>query len=161
MSGFNFWDIGFALLLLLSTYRGWSKGAVIDTIATVVLLIAIIGGLMFGTEVGDLILSGSQSGQNPWSLPLGFVIVFIVVTLIGALIRKTIDSAISESAMRPADRMIGLLLGVVRGFLVIMLIIACTLRWFPDSPALKHSFSFSLLQPFISDVSKFVDLLVG
>ncbi|MCY3857925.1 MAG: CvpA family protein [Gammaproteobacteria bacterium] len=161
MNGFNLWDIGFAILLLISTYRGWSKGAVIDTIATVVLLIAVVGGLLFGTEVGNLILGESKQGQNPWSLPLGFVIVFIVVTLIGALIRKAIDSAISESAMRPADRMIGLLLGVVRGLLVIMLIIACTLRWFPDSPALMHSFSLQLLDPFISDVSKFVDLLVG
>ena len=161
MSGFNFWDVGFAILLLISTYRGWSKGAVIDTIATIVLLLAIIGGLLFGTEVGDLIIGESQSGQNPWSLPLGFVIVFIVVTLLGALIRKSIDSAMSESAMRPADRLIGLLLGVVRGFLVILLIIACMLRWFPDSPDLIHSFSFRLLRPFIADVSKFVDLLVG
>lgn len=161
MSGFNHWDIGFAVLLLISTYRGWSKGAVIDTIATVVLLIAIIGGLLFGTEVGNLVLGESQSDQNPWSLPLGFVIVFIVVTLLGALIRKAIDSAITESAMRPADRMIGLLLGLVRGFLIIMLIIACMLRWSPDSPALTNSFSSHLLQPFIGDVSKFVDLLVG
>lgn len=161
MSGFNFWDIGFALLLLVSTFRGWSKGAVIDTIATVVLLIAIFGGLLFGTEVGTLILGVSQEGQNPWSLPLGFVIVFIVVTLIGALIRKAIDSAISESALRPADRTIGLVLGVVRGFLIIMLIIACMLRWYPDSPELLSSFSFRLLEPFNDDVSKFVDLLVG
>ena len=149
------------MLLLVSTYRGWSKGAVVDTIATVVLLIAIIGGLLFGTEVGNLILGESQSGPNPWSLPLGFVIVFIVVTLLGALVRKAIDSAIAESAMRPADRTIGLLLGAVRGFLMILLIIACMLRWFPDSPQLVHSSSFQLLQPFIADVSKFVDLLVG
>ena len=161
MSGFNFWDIGFAVILLISTYRGWTKGAVIDTIATVVLLIAVIGGLLFGTEVGHLILGMSEVGQNPWALPLGFVIVFIVVTVIGAFIRKGIDSAISESAMRPADRTIGLLLGVVRGVLVILLIIACMLRWYPDSPALTQSFSFELLQPFIGDVSKFVDLLVG
>lgn len=161
MSGFNFWDIGFAVLLLISTYRGWSKGAVIDTIATVVLLVAVIGGLLFGTEVGNLILGVTEGDQNPWALPLGFVIVFVVVTVIGAFIRKGIDSAISESAMRPADRTIGLLLGVVRGVLVILLIIACMLRWYPDSPALTHSFSFELLQPFIGDVSKFVDLLVS
>ena len=161
MSGFNFWDIGFAVLLLVSTFRGWSKGAVIDTIATVVLLIAIFGGLLFGTEVGNLILGVTEAGQNPWALPLGFLIVFIVVTLAGALIRKAIDSAITESAMRPADRTIGLVLGVVRGLLIIMLIIACVLRWYPDSPELMNSFSFSLLEPFNDDVSKFVDLLVG
>ena len=160
MSDFNFWDIGFAVLLLISTYRGWTKGAVIDTIATVVILIAFIGGLLFGTEVGGLILGVTAVDQNPWALPLGFVIVFILVTLIGAFIRKGIDSAMAESAMRPADRTIGLLLGIVRGVLVILLIIACMLRWFPDSPALTHSFSFQLLQPFIGDVSKFVDLLV-
>ena len=160
MSNVNFWDIGFAVLLLISTYRGWTKGAVIDTIATVVLLIAVIGGLLFGTEVGNLVLGASQEGQSPWALPLGFVIVFIVVTLIGAFIRKGLDSALAESAMRPADRTIGLLLGVVRGVLVILLIIACMLRWYPDSPALIHSFSFELLRPFIGDVSKFVDLLV-
>ena len=160
MSGFNFWDIGFGLLLLISTYRGWSKGAVIDTIATVVLLIALLGGLLFGTEVGVLILGESEEGQNPWALPLGFVIVFIAVTLIGAFLQKAIDSAISESAMRPADRTIGLVLGVVRGFLIIMLIIACMLRWYPDSPDLLASFSFRLLEPFNDDMSKFVDLLV-
>ncbi|MCY4129082.1 MAG: CvpA family protein [Gammaproteobacteria bacterium] len=160
MSDFNYWDIGFAVLLLISTYRGWTKGAVIDTIATVVLLVAVIGGLIFGTEVGNLILGASEVDQNPWALPLGFVIVFIVMTLVGAFVRKGIDSALAESAMRPADRSIGLLLGVVRGLLVILLIIACMLRWYPDSPALIHSFSFDLLQPFIDDVSKFVDLLV-
>ena len=146
--------MGFAVLLLISTYRGWSKGAVIDTIATVVLLVAVIGGLLFGTEVGNLLLGVTEADQSPWALPLGFVIVFVVVTVIGAFIRKGIDSAISESAMRPADRTIGLLLGVVRGVLVILLIIACMLRWYPDSPALTHSFSFELLQPFIGDVSK-------
>lgn len=160
MSDFNFWDVGFAVLLLISTYRGWSKGAVIDTIATVVLLIAFIGGLLFGTEVGNLVLGVSEGEQSPWAFLLGFVIVFILVILIGAFIQKGIDSAMSESAMRPADRTIGLLLGGVRGLLVIMLVIACTLRWYPDSPALTHSFSFELLQPFIDDVSKFVDLLV-
>lgn len=161
MSGFNFWDVGFAVLLLVSAFRGWSKGAVIDTIATVVLLIALFGGLLFGTEVGNLILGATESGQNPWALPLGFLIVFVVITLAGALIRKAIDSAITESAMRPADRTIGLALGVVRGFLIIMLIIACVLRWYPDSPELMRSFSYGLLEPFNDDVSKFVDLLVG
>lgn len=160
MSDFNFWDIGFAILLLISTYRGWTKGAVIDTIATAVILIAFIGGLLFGKEVGSFVLGASDADQNPWAMPLGFVIVFILVTLVGAFIRKGIDSAMSESAMRPADRTIGLLLGVVRGVVVILLIIACTLRWSPDSPALTHSVSFQLLQPFIGDVSKFVDLLV-
>lgn len=160
MSGFNFWDIGFGLLLLISTYRGWSKGAVIDTIATVVLLIAFFGGLLFGTEVGDFLLGESPTGQNPWALLLGFVMVFIVVILVGAFLQKAIDSAISESAMRPADRTIGLVLGAVRALLIIMLIIACVLRWYPDSPDLLASFSFRLLEPFNDDVSKFVDLLV-
>ena len=161
MSGFNFWDIGFAVLLLISTFRGWSRGAVLDTIATVVLLIAVVGGLLYGMEVGQLVLGESEAGQNPWSLPLGFVIVFIVVTLIGAFVRKAVDSAITESAMRPADRTIGLVLGIVRGFLISMFIIACMLRWYPNSPELLGSFSFRLLAPFIDDVGKFVDLLVG
>lgn len=161
MSGFNFWDIGFAAIMLISTFRGWSQGAIIDTLATFVLLIALVGGFLFGTEVGNLLLGGVQGGQSPWALPLGFLIVFVLVVLVGAFIRKAIDSAMAESAMRPADRLIGLVLGFVRGILIVLLIIACMLKWFPDSPELIASFSFSALQPFIDDMSKFVDLLVG
>ena len=57
--------------------------------------------------------------------------------------------------------MIGLLLGLVRGALIVLVFIACMMRWYPDSPGLEGSFSYQLLNPFHADMNVFIDWLVG
>lgn len=151
----------FGLIVLLSTWWAFSKGAVIDLIATVVVVVAVVGGLMFATTVGDYFIAPTAAGSSPWSAPLGFIVVFVIVTIVGGLIRRMIDKSIEDSGLKPADRMIGLLLGFVRGLLIVLLVIACTLRWTGDSPALEASWTYQALNPFHADIGAFVDLLLG
>ena len=161
MNEFTVWDLGFAFVVLFSTWWGFSRGAIIDLVATLIFVVAVVGGFLFASTVGSLILQPTPTGPSPWAAPLGFVIVFIAATIVGTLIRRMIDSSVEDSGMRPADRTIGLVLGFVRGVLIVLVIIAGTLKWTGDAPVLVNSWSYGVLSPFHEDVRAFVDLLIG
>ncbi len=158
---FNFWDLGFGVLVLISAYVGYSRGALVDTVETLVFFIAIVGGLVLGVLVGDLIFGTSPQDRSPWGMPVGFIVVFSIVTIVGGIIRKLIKSIMGESELRAADRTIGLALGVFRGFLLVLVIIACVLRWLPNSPKLVASFSYNWLAVFHEDTRALIEFLVS
>lgn len=155
------WDVGFALIMLLSTWRGFALGALIDLIGTIVFIGAIILGLLFAAPVGGLVIGYFTDNPTPWAAPIGFVLVLIACILIGGFIRSAVTLSLDESPMKATDRMIGMVLGAARGVLLVLIVIACVSKWFDLQDSLEASFSYELLSPFHADVRAFVDLLAG
>lgn len=161
MSQFSAWDLAFALIVFISTMIGYSRGFVVDTIATVVFFLAVFVGIVFGTTVGELILGlfMEVSPTNPWTFWLGLLVVFIVIMIVGSMIRNLFEERINEIGMRSADKMIGLVIGLARGFLIVMLLIVLLQINLPNASNVESSFFFDLLEPFNESVRSFVDFL--
>lgn len=163
MNSFNGWDIGFSLIVLVSTFIGYSRGFVVDTIATVVLFLALFCGIAFGDTVGELILGlfFELAPNNPWPFWVGLFAIFAVLMVAGNILRNLFADGISEIGMQSADRMIGLVVGLARGFLLVMLLIALMQRTMSDPSSVESSLSFDLLEPFNESMHVFVDFLFG
>ena len=151
MTSFIWVDFLFALVLLSSTYVGLKKGAVVDLISTVVFVLAILGGLFFGKQLGSLVFSEVNGVASPWAMPVGFIGVFVVVYLVGTFIRGSVDVSISQSKMQPADKMIGGLLGFVRGVLLILVVLGVG-YWSGYNTTFERSWFNHQLDPFLNDV---------
>lgn len=155
------WDVGFGLIVLLSAWRGFRLGAVSDLISTVVVIGAAIAGLLFAEQAGQLVFGFFTPNPSPWAFPVGFIAIFVVLVLIGGIVRNMVQGTVSDSGMKPTDRTIGLVFGIVRGLLLVLVVIACAMKWLEDTQSLQSALTYAFLQPFHSDVSAFVDLLVG
>ena len=61
--------------------------------------------------------------------------------------------------MAQSDRMIGLVLGLARGGLIVLIVIACAVKWYDNPQVVTESRTYQFLQPFHEDVSSFVDFV--
>lgn len=154
-------DFVFLAIVLVSSWLGFSHGAIVDLARTIIFFVAVVGGLLFGPWLGDLVFGADGASQNPWSMPIGFLVFFIVVYLIGGFVRRKLLRVVVSSEMGATDQMIGLVLGFARGALIVLIVIACIMKW-GDSPIeLVESASYQMLEPFHSDVRKFVDFVAS
>ena len=160
MTQFALWDVVFGILILMSTFVGFSRGALVDLISTIVFVLSILGGLMWGNELGSLILSASEGQPNPWVMPVGFIAIFIVVYLIGTYIRGAVNVHVAKSEMRPADKMIGGLLGLARGLVLVLLILGMS-QWVGYQGQFENTWFGQVLSPFVGDVVAGIAFVVG
>ena len=161
MSDFTLVDFGFSLVVLISTWWGFTRGAIVDTVVTVIFFGAIIGALLFGPVAGYWVLGLFDASASPWAAPIGFIVLFLVIYIAGGFIRRSLSYSIEESGLAATDRTVGIILGFARGMLLVLVIIACIVKWSEDSSWLTTTFFYSLLEPFYPDVRAFVDFVAS
>ena len=80
-------DLVFAVVLLWSAYRGFSKGFIVQLATLAALLLGILGAVMFSDYTSSLIIKNFEVSGN--YLPIiSFAVTFIVIVIAVHLLAK-------------------------------------------------------------------------
>ena len=115
-------DIVLIIVLLLGAWSGYKKGLILEIVALVAFILAVIGGFKL-LDTGMSIISSFYDGMGSF-LPIAaffliFVLVIIVVNLVGKFVKKVID----WTPLGFMDNIAGSVLGVLKWSLAISILI--------------------------------------
>ncbi|MEQ9441676.1 MAG: CvpA family protein [Cyclobacteriaceae bacterium] len=147
----NGWDWAILIILFFGAYRGYKKGILLEAIALVGFVVAIIGALHFLPQSTAWLTT--QFGAENNLLPIGaFILTFIVIVVAFAILGRLLKSVIRLTPIGFADELLGAALGVVKWAFGISLLLAA-LDWADvEIDHLTDSQSYGYLRPFSSAV---------
>jgi len=115
-------DLVFAILLLWSAYRGFTKGFIVQLATLAALLLGILGAVLFSDFTSDLIIKKFEvSGQY---LPiLSFAVTFIVIVIAVHLLAKMLNKLIDAIALGIVNRLLGVLFSLLKTAFIVSIIL--------------------------------------
>ena len=115
-------DLVFAILLLWSAYRGFTKGFIVQLATLAALLLGILGAVLFSDLTSTLIIKKFEvSGQY---LPiLSFAVTFIVIVIAVHLLAKMINKLIDAIALGIVNRLLGVLFSLLKTAFIVSIIL--------------------------------------
>ena len=115
-------DLVFAILLLWSAYRGYTKGFIVQLATLAALLLGILGAVLFSDFTSDIIIKNFDvSGQY---LPiLSFAVTFIAIVIGVHLFAKMLNKLIDAIALGIVNRLLGVLFSVLKIAFVVSIIL--------------------------------------
>lgn len=117
---FNWIDIIFIVIVLLSTVFGLFRGFFSEIASFIILIIAFFVSRYIGsTYLVSYVIGPSQSVL----LVLGYLCVFLVVLLIGILIMALINRIIQDTPFSFLNALLGGVFGLLRGVVIVIAII--------------------------------------
>ncbi|MCK5171262.1 MAG: CvpA family protein, partial [Bacteroidales bacterium] len=101
-------DLVFAILLLWSAYRGYTKGFIVQLATLAALLLGILGAVLFSDITSGIIIKKFDiSGQY---LPIiSFAVTFVVIVIGVHLFAKMLNKLIDAIALGIVNRLLGVL----------------------------------------------------
>lgn len=115
-------DLVFAILLLWSAYRGFTKGFIVQLATLAALLLGILGAVLFSDLTSDLIIKKFEvSGQY---LPvLSFAVTFIVIVIAVHLLAKMLNKLIDAIALGIVNRLLGVSFSLLKTAFIVSIIL--------------------------------------
>ncbi len=115
-------DLVFAILLLWSAYRGYTKGFIIQLATLAALLLGILGAVMFSDITSSLIIKKFDiSGQY---LPIiSFAVTFVVIVIAVHLFARMLNKLIDAIALGIVNRLLGVLFSVLKIAFIVSIIL--------------------------------------
>lgn len=142
----NIADIAILSIMAVSMLIGLVRGLVVEVMAIVVWIAAIVLSHMFGPRLA-MLFSGSIE-VNSVRIFLGYGLIFIGALVAGAIAIFFLRKLVSGTGLTGTDRLFGMLFGVVRGIVVIVvLILMLGLTPFPQDPWWQKSRAIASFQP--------------
>ena len=154
----NVIDIIIVIILGIGAYGGYKKGLMLELIAILAFILAIVGGFKL-LHVGMEILSDFYGGFGSLLPFIAFLILFILiivaVNLLGKLLKKTID----WTPLGTFDNLAGALLGIFKFALAVSI-----LYWVFQSVGISPPESMveeSKILPFVAGIAPKLGHLIG
>jgi membrane protein required for colicin V production len=119
---FNVFDIIFAIILLYSAYKGFSKGFVIQAATLVALLLGIYGAVRFSDYTAD-ILSLKLNITTQYLPLIAFAVTFVAIVILVHLIAGVTEKLLRAVALGFVNRVAGLLFGVLKSAFIISILL--------------------------------------
>ncbi|MBU8891136.1 MAG: CvpA family protein [Bacteroidales bacterium] len=115
-------DLVFAILLLWSAYRGYTKGFIVQLATLAALLLGILGAVLFSDFTSGLIIKNFDvTGQY---LPiLSFAVTFVVIVIAVHLFAKMLNKLIDAIALGIVNRLLGVLFSVLKIAFIVSIIL--------------------------------------
>ena len=115
-------DLVFAILLLWSAYRGFTKGFIVQLATLAALLLGILGAVLFSDLTSNLIIKKFEiSGQY---LPvLSFAVTFIIIVIAVHLLAKMLNKLIDAIALGIVNRLLGVLFSLLKTAFIVSIIL--------------------------------------
>ena len=115
-------DLVFAILLLWSAYRGYTKGFIVQLATLSALLLGILGAVMFSDITSSLIIKNFDvSGQY---LPIiSFAVTFVVIVIGVHLFAKMLNKLIDAIALGIVNRLLGVLFSVLKIAFIVSIVL--------------------------------------
>lgn len=115
-------DLVFAIVLLWSAYRGFSKGFIVQLATLAALLLGILGAVMFSDYTSSLIIKKFEVSGN--YLPIiSFAVTFIVIVIAVHLLAKMLNKLIDAIALGVVNRLLGVLFSVLKIAFIVSIIL--------------------------------------
>ncbi len=115
-------DLVFAILLLWSAYRGYTKGFIVQLATLAALLLGILGAVLFSDITSGIIIKKFDiSGQY---LPIiSFAVTFVVIVIGVHLFAKMLNKLIDAIALGIVNRLLGVLFSVLKIAFIVSIIL--------------------------------------
>ncbi|NOQ27109.1 MAG: CvpA family protein [Bacteroidales bacterium] len=115
-------DLVFAVVLLWSAYRGYSKGFIVQLATLAALLLGILGAVMFSDYTSSLIIKKFEVSGN--YLPIiSFAVTFIVIVIAVHLLAKMLNKLIDAIALGIVNRLLGVLFSVLKIAFIVSIVL--------------------------------------
>jgi uncharacterized membrane protein required for colicin V production len=133
-------DIIIIILLVLSAFGGWRKGAISIVGSIIILIAAILLASAFGSEFGKAIGAGNSILRPV----IGFFLLFLILFIVGQFVKRFLTP--KRGVLAGADKFFGVILGVLRAILLLGLVFAF-LRIFeiPSTKTANESRTYPLI----------------
>ena len=153
-------DIIILIVLILGGYSGYKKGLILEVIAIVAFILAIIGGfklLHIGMEYVSKVYEGFGNFLPFIAFLVLFVIILIVVNMAGQILKKIID----WTPFGVLDNFAGAIVGVLKWALVLSIFLWVTASLDINLPAAmtENSRILPLVTGFAGQVSHFISTI--
>ncbi|MEM6843170.1 MAG: CvpA family protein [Bacteroidota bacterium] len=143
------WDWAFIVILFLGAYRGYRKGILLEAIAIVGFVVAIIAALHLLPQSTAWLTD--QFGSENSLLPiLAFLLTFVAIVVAITMLGRLLKSIIRLTPLGFADEILGAALGAIKWAFVLSLLLAA-LDWAEiEIDSMQDSQLYGLLRPFSS-----------
>ncbi|WKN44560.1 CvpA family protein [Tunicatimonas pelagia] len=145
------WDWALVVILFLGAYRGYKKGILLEVIAIIGFVVAIIAALHLLPQSTAWLTDqfGSESNVLPI---LAFLLTFIVIVVVATMLGRLLKSVIHLTPFGFADEILGAALGAIKWAFILSLLLA-GLDWAEiEIESLNSGQLYGLLRPFSSVV---------
>ena len=109
----NTWDVVLLVVLLLGAYRGYTKGILLEAVAVVAFVAAIVGALQL-MSWGVGFLSDTLEAQGAWLPLLAFVLLFVGILTGVSIAGKMLKSVIHLTPIGYLDGLLGGAVGAIK-----------------------------------------------
>jgi len=136
--------------LLIGAFYGYKKGLLLEIVALLALVIAVVGGMRL-LEWSTFTLKQYITGADQWLPIIAFIIIFILivlaVNLVGRLVKKVLDLTLFGFI----DNLAGMALGVIKWAFVLSLLIWLANTFQVELP--QDQIEGSLIYPYIANIA--------
>jgi len=115
-------DLVFAIILLWSAYRGFSKGFIVQLATLAALLLGILGAVMFSDYTSSLIIKKFEVSGNYLQI-ISFAVTFIVIVIAVHLLAKMLNKLIDAVALGVVNRLLGVLFSILKVAFIVSIIL--------------------------------------
>ena len=153
-------DIVIIIVLLLGAYSGYKKGLILELIAIIAFILAIVGGfklLHTGMEYVSRVYDGFGNFLPFVAFLVLFILILIVVNMVGKILKKAID----WTPLGVLDNIAGALIGVVKVALALSILLWVMSGFNINMPDYftKNSRILPLISGFASQVGSFISTI--
>ncbi len=120
--GLNYIDILIVILLLWSSYRGFTKGFLIMAASLAALVIGVWGAIRFSDLTANFLINNLDL-QSKYTALIAFAITFIAIVIGVHLLARVMDKLIKAVALGFVNRIAGLAFAVLRTAFVISIVL--------------------------------------
>lgn len=115
-------DIVFIIPIIWLTYKGFSKGLIIELATLAALILGIYASLHFSYLMADFLIEHFDMSQKYIGI-ISFIITFILVVIVINLLGKLLEKIINMVALSFLDKSFGALFGLAKAVIFLSFII--------------------------------------
>lgn len=118
----NYYDVGAAIILLWSAWKGFSSGFVVSVLSLLGLIAGIYLALYFSGFARDF-LADNFDMDGMYLKTAAFALTFLGVVVGVHLVAKLLEKLLNAAALGPVNKLAGAAFGVLKGALIISVIL--------------------------------------
>jgi membrane protein required for colicin V production len=153
-------DIILLILLSFGAYSGYRTGLIIEVIAILALVLAVIGGFKL-MHIGMDLLSSLYDGFGNLLPILAFIVIFVLIVVLINVIGKILKKVIDWTPLGAFDNIAGAVVGILKwsfGLSVMIWIINVIHIKIPD-PWLKNSSVYPVIEGVAPQVAAWISTI--